>query len=70
MICAELHKSPIEEWVIILEPVSLINDEGSPRHTTQEVFVLQQDLICGHQDIKLELPMGGTIRDHESGEVA
>ena len=36
MIGFELHQSSVQERVCVLEAVSFIHNENSPRHTTQE----------------------------------
>lgn len=60
MISPELHESAIKKGIIILQTMSFVHHQRRPRHAPQEVLVLEQDLVSGDQNIKLELPVGMT----------
>ena len=57
MVRAELHERAVQEGVVVLESVCLVHDERGPSHTTQEVLILEQNLVGGHQDVELQLPV-------------
>lgn len=60
MVGPELGQCAVEEGVVILETMSLIHHKYGPVDGTEEVLVLQQDLICGEDGVKLEALVGMT----------
>ena len=58
MIGPELHQCAIEEGVVILETVSLINDQRGPGKASKKLLVFEKNLIGGKESIELELSVG------------
>ena len=58
MIGPELHQRAIEERVIILETVSLIDDQRGPGKAPKKLLVFEKNLIGGEQSIEFELSVG------------
>lgn len=60
MVGPELGQRAIEEGVVVLQTVSLIHYKYCPVDGSEEVLVLQQDLIRGEDGVKLEPLVGMT----------
>ena len=60
MVCSELSQSAIEERVVILQSMSLIHNQHRPVDGSKEMLVLQQNLICSEDGVKLEPLVGMT----------
>ena len=58
MIGPELHQRAIEEGVVVLETVSLINDQRGPGKAPEKLLIFEKNLIGGKQSIEFELSVG------------
>ena len=58
MVGAELHEGPVEQGVVVLQPVGLVHHQHGPADGSQEGLVFQQDLVGGEDGIELQLPVG------------
>ena len=47
------HLEPLAELaLLVLEPVGLVNDAAAPLDLTEQLHVLDDDLVCGHQRVE------------------
>lgn len=58
MIRPELHEGTIEKRIVVLQSVSFVDYQGGPGKASEELFVLEEDLIGGEERIELELVVG------------
>ena len=54
MVSPELGEGSVEERVIVLESMCLVDHQHRPADGTKELLVLQQDLVCSEDGVKLE----------------
>ena len=54
MVCSELGEGSVEERVVVLESVCLVDRQHRPADGSEELLVLQQDLVRSEDGVKLE----------------
>ena len=55
VVSPELHQRAVEEGVVILQSVSLVNNQRRPSKASKKLFVFQKNFIRGEEGVELQL---------------